>query len=407
MLTEDQIQRAATQFPTPFYLYHEQGIRETTRQLYAAFAWAPQFMNFFAVKATPNPTILAILAEEGCGMDCSSLAELMLSERVGVSGQRIMFSSNNTPIEEFRFALERDALINLDDPGHLRFIIQHVGLPKNLSLRYNPGPLRQGNAIIGQPQEAKFGMTAEQMVQCYTDAQELGIQHFGLHTMLASNELNADYFIATAHMLFELALRVWAETGIRMEFVNLGGGIGIPYRPDQQAVDLNYLSAGVRAAYEQLIMPSVLHPLKMFMECGRVLTGPHGILVTQVRHIKETYKHFVGVDATMADLMRPGMYGAYHHISVPGKQGQPFSQLYDITGSLCENNDKFAIDRQLPVLAPGDLLVIHDAGAHGRAMGFNYNGKLRSAEVLLQKNGALRLIRRAETLDDDFATLVF
>lgn len=407
MVTDDQIQRAAAQFPTPFYLYDEQGIREASQSLYTAFAWAPQFTNFFAVKATPNPAIMAILAQEGCGMDCSSLAELVLSERVGVSGQRIMFSSNNTPAEEFRFALERDALINLDDPGHLSFLLQHVGLPKNLSLRYNPGALREGNAIIGQPQEAKFGMTAQQMLQCYIQAQELGIQHFGMHTMLASNELHAEYFIDTAHMLFELALHVWTKTGIRLEFINLGGGIGIPYRPEEQAVDLGHVSAGIRAAYEQLILPSVLHPLKIFMECGRLLTGPHGVLVTQVRHMKETYKHFVGVDATMADLMRPGIYGAYHHISVLGKQRQPVSQRYDITGSLCENNDKFAIDRQLPVLKPGDVLVIHDTGAHGRAMGFNYNGKLRSAEVLLQKNGSLRLIRRAETLDDYFATLVF
>lgn len=407
MLSEDQIERAAAQFPTPFYLYDEQGIRQATHALYAAFAWASGFQNFFAVKATPNPTIMAFLAEEGCGMDCSSLAELVLSERIGVSGQRIMFSSNNTPAEEFRFALERDALINLDDPGHLAFIWQHVGQPKSLSLRYNPGPLREGNAIIGRPQEAKFGMTAEQLVRCYTEAQDLGIQHFGLHTMVASNELNPDYFIATARMLFELALRIWAETGVRLEFVNLGGGIGIPYHPEQQAVDLHYVSAGIQEAYEQLIGPSLLHPLKLFMECGRLLTGPHAVLVTRVRHMKETYKHFVGVDATMADLMRPGMYGAYHHISVVGKQGQPVSQRYDITGSLCENNDKFAIDRQLPILVPGDLLVIHDTGAHGRAMGFNYNGKLRSAEIVLCKDGSLRLIRRAETLDDYFATLVF
>lgn len=407
MLSEDQIERAASQFPTPFHLYDEQGIRDATRKLYAAFAWAAQFTNFFAVKATPNPAIMAILAEESCGMDCSSLAELVLSERIGVRGQRIMFSSNNTPAEEFRLAMEQGALINLDDPGHLAFLLRHVGLPHSLSLRYNPGPLREGNPIIGRPQEAKFGMTAAQMIDCYATAQELGIRHFGMHTMLASNELDPDYFIATARMLFELALQVWSATGIQIEFVNLGGGIGIPYLPDQRPVDLGYVSAGVREAYEQLIQPSLLHPLKIFMECGRLLTGPHGMLITRVRHIKETYKHFVGVDATMADLMRPGIYGAYHHISVPGKQGQAVSQLYDVTGSLCENNDKFAIDRQLPVLAPGDLLVIHDTGAHGRAMGFNYNGKLRSAEVLLRRDSSLRLIRRAETLEDYFATLVF
>ena len=400
-----QIQRIAQTYPTPFYLYDEHGIRRSARALLDAFVWSPGFTNYFAVKATPNPHIMAVLADEGCGMDCSSLAELVLSERVGVTGERIMFTSNNTPAIEFQHARRLGAVINLDDVGHLDYLEAHAGLPDLLSFRYNPGPLREGNAIIGRPEEAKFGCTRGQLFKGYVAARECGVRRFGLHTMLASNELDPAYFIATARMLFELVVELHAALGIRFEFVNLGGGIGIPYRPDQQPVDLAAVSAGIRAAYQELIVANGLHPLRLCMECGRLLTGPHGVLVTRVRHLKQTYRRYAGVDASMADLMRPGMYGAYHHISVSGKEQEPRTTTYDVVGSLCENNDKFAVARPLPALAVGDVLVIHNAGAHGRAMGFNYNGKLRPAELLLRANGDVQLIRRAETLDDYFATL--
>jgi diaminopimelate decarboxylase len=391
--------------PTPFYLYDERGIRASARALHEAFAWASGFREYFAVKATPNPHILAALVDEGCGLDCSSLAELALAERVGLSGERVMFTSNNTPAEEFLAARRLGAVINLDDAGHLAYLAEHVGLPELLCVRYNPGPLREGNAIIGRPAESKFGATREQVFDTLVRAREGGVRRFGLHTMLASNELDATYFVATARMLFELAAALHAELGIRPEFVNLGGGVGIPYRPEERPVDLAAVSAGVRAAYEEIVVPAGLAPLAIHLECGRLLTGPHGALATRVRHVKRTYRSYAGVDATMADLMRPGMYGAYHHITVRGKEGAPVAGLYDVTGSLCENNDKFAVQRPLPGLAPGDVLVIHDAGAHGRSMGFNYNGKLRCAELLHTLEGQVRLIRRAETLDDLFATL--
>jgi diaminopimelate decarboxylase len=403
--TTEQLERIVQIYPTPFYLYDERGIRASARALLDAFAWSPGFTNYFAVKATPNPRIMAVLADEGCGMDCSSLAELVLSERIGVIGERIMFTSNNTPAAEFQAARRLGAVINLDDVGHLDYLDQHAGLPDLISFRYNPGPLREGNTIIGRPEEAKFGCTREQLFEGYAAARARGVRRFGLHTMLASNELDPAYFIATARMLFGLVVELHAALGICFEFVNLGGGIGIPYRPEQQPVDLAIVSAGIRAAYEEIIVANGIHPLRLCMECGRLLTGPHGVLVTRVRHIKQTYRRYAGVDASMADLMRPGMYGAYHHISVPGKEHEPHATSYDVVGSLCENNDKFAVERVLPELATGDVLVIHDAGAHGRAMGFNYNGKLRPAELLLRANGAVQQIRRAETLDDYFATL--
>ncbi|GAB4112469.1 MAG: diaminopimelate decarboxylase [Roseiflexaceae bacterium] len=402
-----QITAAAAQFPTPFYLYDENTIRSAVRQLRAAFAWAPAFRNYFAVKATPTPAILAIVAEEGGGLDCSSLAELSLAERLGITGERIMFSSNNTPPEEFRYAKRLGALINLDDIGLLPVLEQAAGYPETICFRYNPGPLRQGNAIIGQPEQAKFGCTREQLVLGYTTARERGIRHFGLHTMVASNELDPHYFVATARMLFELAVELHQQHDLRISFVNFGGGIGIPYRPDQHPVDLGHVAAGIRSAYDAIIVPAGLAPMALFFECGRMITGPAGALITRVRHIKQTYKRYAGVDASMADLMRPGMYGAYHHISCIAEDHNRPTLTYDVVGSLCENNDKFAIDRPLPQLAPGDLLAIHDAGAHGRAMGFNYNGKLRTAELLLQADGSIRCIRRAETLDDLFATLIF
>ncbi len=405
--TPAQIEGWSATHPTPFYLYDERGIRAEAQRLYAAFAWNDAFKEYFAVKATPTPAILQLLKEEGCGADCSSLAELILAERVGLSGEAVMFTSNNTPAEGFQHARALGAIINLDDVGHLDFLEAEAGLPELLSFRFNPGPLRSGNPIIGEPREAKFGVTRAQLFEGYGRARERGVKRFGLHAMVVSNERERAALLATAEMLFEIAVAVADELGIHLEWINLGGGIGIPYRPDEPAVPLEALGQDIRAAYERTIGARGLGPIKLLMECGRLLTGPHGYLVTRVRHLKETYKRYIGLDATMADLMRPGMYGAYHHITVLGKENEPATACYDVTGSLCENNDKFAVDRPLPQVEVGDLMVIHDAGAHGRAMGFNYNGTLRPAELLLQADGQLRLIRRRETLDDYFATLRF
>lgn len=403
----DQLRAIIAQHPTPFHIYDEQGIRIAARRLQQAFAWAPAFKEYFAVKATPNPHILKLLREEGCGVDCSSLAELVLAQRCGFRGEEIMFTSNDTPAEDFQLARELGAIVNLDDLSHLAYLEKHAGLPDLLCFRYNPGELRQGNAIIGDPREAKYGLTREQLFIAYAAARERGVRRFGLHTMVASNELEPQYFIDTAAMLFELALELRSRLGIRLEFLNLGGGIGIPYRPEQQPVDLERVGAGIRALYDAQIAGTDLDPLRIYLECGRVISGPSGYLITTVQHLKDTYKQFVGVDASMADLMRPGMYGAYHHITVLGKENARADHIYDVTGSLCENNDKFAIDRRLPYIEPGDVLVIHDTGAHGHSMGFNYNGKLRSAELLLHADGTVTQIRRAETLEDYFATLDF
>ena len=318
-----------------------------------------------------------------------------------------MFTSNDTPYQEYQKAKELGAIINLDDISHIPYLEKHVGLPELLCFRYNPGPLRQGNAIIGKPEEAKYGFTKEQLIQGYRTVKDKGVKHFGLHTMIASNELDPYYFVDTAKMLFELVVEIKKTLDIRIEFINIGGGIGIPNKPDQKAVDLSIISDGIRKAYESMIRPAGLHPLNLYMEMGRMITGPYGYLVTRVRHIKDTYKKYVGLDASMANLMRPAIYGAYHHITVMGKQDQNHDQLYDVTGSLCENNDKFAVDRKLPPVEVGDLLVIHDSGAHGHAMGFNYNGKLRSAELLLKPDGKVEQIRRAETVEDYFQTLDF
>jgi diaminopimelate decarboxylase len=404
-LSRDQLEAIIRDHPTPFHLYDERAIRDNARRLKQAFAWAPGFMEFFAVKATPNPAILKILAEEGFGADCSSLPELTLAERAGLTGEAIMFSSNDTPFEEYRKARELGAIINLDDISHIPYLERHAGIPELICFRYNPGPLRAGNAIIGKPEEAKYGFTRPQLLDGYRLARDRGARRFGLHTMVASNELNPQYFVDTAQMLFDLAVQVQQSPGVRIEFINIGGGIGIPYRPEQEAVDLEVVSTGIRSAYEKTVRPAGLDPLKLYMEMGRMITGPYGYLVTRVRHLKDTYKKYVGLDACMANLMRPAMYGAYHHITVVGKESDPAVATYDVTGSLCENNDKFAIDRLLPKVEIGDLLVIHDTGAHGHAMGFNYNGKLRSAELLLAADGTVRRIRRAETIDDYFATL--
>jgi diaminopimelate decarboxylase len=403
--SKSQIEALAARYPTPFYLYDERAIRANVRALRQAFAWAASFQEYFAVKALPNPFILKLLRAEGLGADCSSLPELLLAEHAGMRGQQIMFSSNDTPASEFQKARQLSAIINLDDLSHLAYLEQHAGLPELLSFRYNPGRLRAGNDIIGRPEEAKFGLTRAQLFEAYAQAHARGVRRFGLHAMIASNELDPHYFVETAAMLFDLVGEIGERLGITCEFVNIGGGIGIPYRPEQSPVDLQRVADGIAQAYRAKITDRGLAPLKLFLECGRVITGPYGYLISRVRHIKRTYKQFVGMDACMADLMRPGMYGAYHHITVLGKQQLATDGCYDVTGSLCENNDKFAIDRPLPPIEVGDLLAFHDAGAHGQSMGFNYNGKLRPAELLLREHGDIALIRRAETVEDYFATL--
>ncbi len=400
-----EIRAIAERYPTPFHLYDEEGIRANARRLNRAFAWNPAFQNYFAVKACPNPFIMKILMEEGFGADCSSLPELLLAEATGIKGEAVMFTSNDTPADEFVKARQLGAVINLDDITHIDFLRQVAGLPDRICLRYNPGPLKGGNAIIGKPEEAKYGFTRGQLLEGYRMLRDCGVRRFGLHTMVASNELNPQYFIDTAELLFTLAAELARELGIVFELINLGGGIGIPYRPEQPAVDLERVGAGILDAYERILMAAGHPPVKVCLECGRMVTGPYGCLVTRVRHIKRTYKQYAGLDACMANLMRPALYGAYHHITVIGKENEPCDQVYDVTGSLCENNDKFAIDRPLPALEPGDLLAIHDAGAHGHAMGFQYNGKLRSAEYLRRLDGRVTMIRRSETVQDYFATL--
>ena len=405
-LSEAQLREVIKQFPTPFHIYDEAAIRQNVRNLISAFSWAPAFKEYFAVKATPNPTLLKVLKEEGVGADCSSLAELILAERSGIVGEEIMFSSNDTPAEDFIKARQLGAIINLDDISHIEFLEKHAGIPDVISFRYNPGPLMaSGNTIIGFPEDAKYGLTRQQIHSAYRIMRDKGVKRFGIHTMVISNELNSDSFVGTANMMFDLIIELSQELGISFEFVNLGGGIGIPYKPEQQPVDLVRVGQGIKQAYEEKIVANGLHPLRIAMECGRMITGPYGYLVSTALHKKAIYKNYVGLDACMANLMRPALYGSYHHITVVGKEHLPCDHVYDVTGSLCENNDKFAIDRALPAIDIGDILVIHDAGAHGFAMGFNYNGKLRSAELLLKPDGKVELIRRAETIDDYLATL--
>ena len=405
--TKSQLEAVAAQVPTPFHLYDEPAMKQNARDFYQAFSWVPGgFRNFFAVKALPNPHIMASLKAEGLGADCSSLGELLLCEAAGITGESIVFTSNDTPANEYQKAAQLGAIINLDDISHIDFLEKALGkLPELVSFRYNPGPLKEGNAIIGKPEEAKYGFTREQLFEGYAQLKAKGVKRFGLHTMVASNELNPDYFVETARMLFELAVELHKKLGIQFDFINLGGGVGIAYKPEQTKVDLAYVGKKIHAAYDELLTPQGLKP-KIVMECGRVITGPYGYLVSRVLHKKNIYKDYVGLDSCMANLMRPGMYGSYHHISVPGKENGP-RKVYDVVGSLCENNDKFAIDREIPDPETGDLLVIHDTGAHGHAMGFNYNAKLRSAEVLWQGNGKFKVIRRAETYADLFATLDF
>jgi diaminopimelate decarboxylase len=393
--------------PTPFHLYDERGIRENAKRLIKAFSWAPGFREYFAIKANPNPYIVKIMREEGFGADCSSLPELILAEKAGIKGEMIMLTSNNTPASEFEYAKKLGAILNLDDITHIDFVDSNMGLPDVISFRYNPGPLKGGNAIIGIPEEAKYGLTRDQLFDAYKTVKQRGVKRFGLHTMIASNELNADYFVDTAEILFDLVCDLSKTIGIDFEFVNLGGGFGIPYRPGEKPLDLEYISDRIRGAYVEKIEARGLKPLRIYMESGRLMTGPYGFLITTAIHKKEIYKDYIGVDACMADLMRPALYGAYHHITVLSKENENRVKRYDVTGSLCENNDKFAIDRMLPVIERGDILIIHDTGAHGHAMGFNYNGKLRSAELLLREDGSVQMIRRAETVDDYFATLDF
>jgi diaminopimelate decarboxylase len=402
-----KIEEILEQYPTPFHIYDEKAIRENARNLVKAFSWAPSFKEYFAVKANPNPYLIKILHEEGFGADCSSLPELILAEKAGIKGEDIMLTSNNTPAEEFVYARKLGATLNLDDITHIDYVEKHAGLPEVISFRYNPGPLKGGNAIIGIPEEAKYGLTREQLFDAYRTVKERGVKRFGLHTMIASNELHAEYFVDTAEILFDLIFELSEEVGISFDFVNLGGGFGIPYRPGDKPLDIKYISERISEVYNEKIVSRGLKPLNICMESGRMITGPYGYLVTKAIHKKEIYKDYIGVDACMADLMRPALYGAYHHITVLGKENEKAVKKYDVTGSLCENNDKFAIDRMLPEIETGDILVMHDTGAHGYAMGFNYNGKLRSAELLLKEDGTVEMIRRAETMDDYFATLDF
>ena len=406
-LTQEETLRLIERYPTPFHLYDEATIRANFRRLRNAFAWAPSFREHFAVKALPNPRIVQLLHEEGAGTDCSSIAELIISEAAGVTGEEIMLTSNDTPYDEFQKAIELGAIINLDDISHLDYMVQHAGLPELLSFRYNPGDLIEGNDIIGKPMEAKYGLMREQLFEGYRRAQELGMKRFGLHTMVISAELRTEAFLLTARIMFELAAELQERLGIHIEFINLGGGFGIPYRPEESPVDYAAVGAGIAQLYSEIMVPAGLGDVGIRTESGRAMTGDAGWLVSTVLHEKDTYKHYIGLDSCMANLMRPALYGAYHHITVLGKENAPADHVYDITGSLCENNDKFAIDRALPKIDIGDIVIIHDTGAHGSAMGFNYNGKLWCAELLRRMDGSIELIRRAQTLDDYFATLKY
>ena len=405
-VTLEQLREIEKTYPTPFYLYDEKGIRENAQALKEAFAWNPGYKEYFAVKATPNPFLIQILREYGCGCDCSSMTELMLSEAIGVRGQDIMFSSNDTPAEAFVYADKLGALINLDDYTHIEFLEQTIGhIPETISCRYNPGGVFQvSNDIMDNPGDSKYGMTEEQLFDAYRVLMEKGAKHFGLHAFLASNTVTNAYYPMLAKVLFEVAVRLKKETGADIRFINLSGGVGIPYRPDQEPNDIRAIGEGVRRVYEEVLVPAGMGDVAIYTELGRFMMGPYGCLVTKAIHKKHIHKEYIGCDACAVNLMRPAMYGAYHHITVMGKEDAPADHVYDVTGSLCENNDKFAVDRALPKIDRGDLLVIHDTGAHGFAMGYNYNGKLKSAELLLKEDGTVQLIRRAETPKDYFAT---
>ena len=413
-VTKEQLEKIAAQYPTPFHIYDEKGIRENARRLKAAFAWNPGYREYFAVKATPTPAILKILKEEGCGCDCSSLTELMMAEKCGVTGEGIMFSSNNTPAEEFQLADRLGAIINLDDLTLVDFLKESIGhIPEKVCCRYNPGGVftlgetREGFQVMDNPGDAKYGMTRSQIAEAYRKLADMGAKEFGIHAFLASNTLSNDYYPALARILFQLAVDLKEETGCHITFINVSGGVGIPYRPDQPENDIAVIGEGVRKAYEEILVPAGMGDVALYTELGRYMLAPYGHLVTRATHEKHIYKEYIGVDACACNLMRPAMYGAYHHITVMGKENAPCDHKYDVVGGLCENNDKFAVDRMLPKIDMGDLLVIHDTGAHGHSMGYNYNGKLRSAELLLKEDGSVELIRRAETVEDYFATLVW
>ena len=413
-VTLEQLEKMTAEYPTPFHLYDERGIRENARRMKAAFAWNSGFKEYFAVKATPNPAILKILREEGCGTDCSSLTELMMSDRCGFTGSEIMFSSNDTPPEEFVLAAGLGATINLDDFTHIDFLKDTIGyIPETISCRFNPGGTfsigasKEGFQVMDNPGDAKYGFTPAQLKEGFIKLKAMGAKRFGIHAFLASNTLSNEYYPTLAAILFKTAVELRDETGCDIKFINLSGGVGIPYHPDQPANDIAVIGEGVRKAFEEILVPAGMGDVSIFTELGRFMLGPYGCLVTRATHEKHTYKEYIGVDACAANLMRPAMYGAYHHITVMGKEDARCDHRYDVTGSLCENNDKFAVDRMLPRIDIGDLLVIHDTGAHGFSMGYNYNGRLRSAEILLKEDGSTALIRRAETPDDYFSTLVW
>ena len=406
-VTKEQLDEITAKFPTPYHLYDEKGIRDNAKAVKEAFAWNKGYREYFAVKACPNPTLIQIMKEYGCGCDCSSMTELMLSKAMGCKGADIMFSSNATPAEEYQYAAKLGAIINLDDITHIDFLEKAIGyIPETISCRYNPGGLfKISNDIMDNPGDAKYGMTTEQLFEAFKFLKAKGAKKFGIHAFLASNTVTNEYYPMLAKVLFEVAVKLEKETGADIEFINLSGGVGIPYKPDQEPNDIRVIGEGVRKVYEEVLVPAGMGDVALYTEMGRFMTGPYGCLVTKAIHEKHTYKEYIGCDACAVNLMRPAMYGAYHHITVMGKEDQPCDHKYDITGSLCENNDKFAIDRMLPKIDMGDYLVIHDTGAHGYAMGYNYNGKLKSAEILLKEDGSFEMIRRAETPRDYFATL--
>ncbi len=408
-VTKEKLEEIVKEYPTPFHLYDEKGIRDNVKELYDAFSWNKGYKEYFAVKATPNPFLINILHEYGCGCDCSSMTELMLSEALGIVGEDVMFSSNDTPEEEFRKAAEMGGIINLDDITHIEKVEKAVGyLPKTMSCRYNPGGVfKISNGIMDNPGDAKYGMTTEQIEEAFKIMKAKGVEEFGIHAFLASNTVTNDYYPMLAKVLFELAVKLHKSTGAKIRFINLSGGIGIPYRPDQEKNNIKVIAEGVRKVYEEVLVPEGMGDVALYTELGRYMLGPYGCLVTTAINEKHTHKEYIGVDACAVNLMRPAMYGAYHHITVMGKEDAPCDHVYDVTGSLCENNDKFAIDRKLPKIDMGDLLVIHDTGAHGFSMGYNYNGKLKSAEILLKEDGCFQMIRRAETPKDYFATFDF